>query len=570
MTPDRRRAALAPFAAAACLALACPAPRPEDPEAVAVFEGGVVTARELDRVLAALPPGERPPASREAGGEAGAGEAARGLEELVRRMAARRLLAAQATATTTGPAAARAASWRHEIERQVTVELCLRELVGAAAAPAEEELRALFAARPEAAYQPERRRVLHLFRRAVADRPVGELEAELATLGRRVAAGENFSELARSTSDSESRHAGGQLGWLERGQLAPKLESAVFSLEPGVPSRPVTTPDGVHLFLVEEVLPARRFSFEEVRAELAQQVTAERRERAIAELLEQAPAGGVTLPEPGEVERLFAGGEAVESILEVGGQPLPVAELQRRLAEAGRPGDIVLAGALIEGVARAERLAAACRERGLVQSARLAARLDEVGEAALAERALQERLRARVAAEPERIAEHYRRHRQRYSAPLRLRLRRLRVPLGADANADMAAFERLRVELDAGVADLDARAAALRGEVDELGWLTLDELEACCGRAAFFAADLDAGAASPPWRGQNGLEMVVAMGRREPEPLPLDEVRDRVIADLIRLQADELIRELEGRLLEEAGFRLLRTPGETDLQPGSG
>lgn len=506
MTPSRRRAASALLAAAAALALACPAPPVEDPEAVAVFEGGVITARELDRVLAALPPGERPAVSwGDAVGGGEGGGAAGGLEELVRRMAARRLLAAQA-ASATGPAAARVAGWRREIELQATVELCLAELGGAAAAPTEEELRNRFAAQPEISRRPERRRVLHLFRRASADRPAGELVAEAEALRRRVAAGESFSELARRTSDSESRHTGGELGWLERGQLAPELETAVFRLVPGVPSAPVATPEGVHLFLVEEVLPARSFSFDEVRAELARQVAAERRESAIAELLAQAPAAGPT---------------------------------------------------------GSERLAAACRSRGLAGGARLAERLQEVEEAALAERLVEERLRELVAAEPERIAEHYRRHRRRYSTPLRLRLRRLRVPLRADANATMAALERLRVELDAGAAELDGRAATLGGEVEELGWLTLDELEACCGKAAFFAADLAAGAASPPWRGPDGLEMVQVVERRDPVPRLLEEVREQVIADLARLQTDELTRELENRLLEEAGFRLLsqRLPG---------
>lgn len=51
--------------------------------------------------------------------------------------------------------------------------------------------------------------------------------------------------------------------------------------------------------------------------------------------------------------------------------------------------------------------------------------------------------------------------------------------------------------------------------------------------------------------------------RRDPVPRLLEEVREQVIADLARLQTDELTRELENRLLEEAGFRLLsqRLPG---------
>jgi foldase protein PrsA len=76
----------------------------------------------------------------------------------------------------------------------------------------------------------------------------------------------SFSELAVKYSlDLESRDKGGDLGWIERGKMGGEFDQAAFSLSMGIISRPVKTPLGWHLILVEDKKPASEQTLEDHR-----------------------------------------------------------------------------------------------------------------------------------------------------------------------------------------------------------------------------------------------------------------------------------------------------------------
>jgi peptidyl-prolyl cis-trans isomerase SurA len=56
---------------------------------------------------------------------------------------------------------------------------------------------------------------------------------------------EHFSEIA-------AQRGGGDLGWLDQGDLPEPLENVLLALEPGQLSAPVRGPSGVHIFLLRE------------------------------------------------------------------------------------------------------------------------------------------------------------------------------------------------------------------------------------------------------------------------------------------------------------------------------
>jgi hypothetical protein len=68
----------------------------------------------------------------------------------------------------------------------------------------------------------------------------------------RVRRGEDFGALSRELSRAPNADTGGALGWVERGQLAPEFEAAVFSLPAGGVSVPVASSAGWHVFQVVE------------------------------------------------------------------------------------------------------------------------------------------------------------------------------------------------------------------------------------------------------------------------------------------------------------------------------
>jgi parvulin-like peptidyl-prolyl isomerase len=93
-----------------------------------------------------------------------------------------------------------------------------------------------------------------------------------------LAKGQAFSELARRSSDDrQSKGQGGQLGRFDRARFAelPELNTAFFTLAPGTPSKPIRTPAGFHLVLVDERFPPDKPYDEETRAAMAREVSAE-------------------------------------------------------------------------------------------------------------------------------------------------------------------------------------------------------------------------------------------------------------------------------------------------------
>jgi parvulin-like peptidyl-prolyl isomerase len=109
---------------------------------------------------------------------------------------------------------------------------------------------------------------------------------------RRALAGEDFAELAKELSEGPAAANGGEMPPFTRQQTTPQFANAAFSLEPGGISPVVRTPYGLHVIKVEEKLPARSLSFDEVsddiRGLLVQRKTGQNVAKLVESLGEQA------------------------------------------------------------------------------------------------------------------------------------------------------------------------------------------------------------------------------------------------------------------------------------------
>jgi peptidyl-prolyl cis-trans isomerase SurA len=80
---------------------------------------------------------------------------------------------------------------------------------------------------------------------------LSEAQRRAAQLRERLLHGEDFAQAARAHSDDiGSAASGGDLGWVNPGQMVPEFEKAMDALKPGEISQPVTTQFGVHLIQV--------------------------------------------------------------------------------------------------------------------------------------------------------------------------------------------------------------------------------------------------------------------------------------------------------------------------------
>ncbi len=129
--------------------------------------------------------------------------------------------------------------------------------------------------------------ILLMLNEADSDAVVNEKEQLAKSLKARIMAGESFAALAREYSqDPGSASDGGDLGEVEKGMMVAPFEEVLFNLEVGEVSDPVRTTFGWHIIKLTAKSGGDVPSFEAKRAELTEQLKAEKAENKIYDLSE--------------------------------------------------------------------------------------------------------------------------------------------------------------------------------------------------------------------------------------------------------------------------------------------
>lgn len=531
------------------LVTGCQAPSSDGPESVvlATYRDGTVTVQDLDQYLVE--------AARQWTWDAERSSAEQ-LEELTRRVAVERLLTARADSEGTVPAE-QVESRLRDIKRSAAARDALRRQPPN---PVErEDLEEYLESQRERIDRPERRRVLHIFKRFAshegrhAER--ADLERQLLELRDRALAGENFSLLARDHSDSETRHQEGILGEVVRGQFSEDFDSVVFAIDEGVPSEPVFTADGGHLFFVADILPERSFTVDDLGPMLWQELLRERQRQKIREIAEgfMDEAGGEILPES-YFEDLLKTPNPPPVLFRVGDNEYRLEDFRRlgernpRLRPEEGPGllqraydeEVILHYGYEQTDGRSLKIPEAelARERRQVQ---LELYLDRI-------------LRQRVREDTENLRAHHERHAARFSRPVTVSMTRLVIPVEARSSPLMASLENSLPALNASELTLEALAQENGGRIQELREQTLAQLRAADPKAVQFAFALQPGEHAPPYSLGQNLILFRLDERREAEPRAFDEVQIEVAQDYLRLERQALYKSLSDEVLTEANF----------------
>lgn len=94
-------------------------------------------------------------------------------------------------------------------------------------------------------------------------------KAKAEDLLKQIKQGGNFAELASKNSDDPgSKAQGGELGWLDRGKTVPEFDKEAFSLAPGQTSGVIKTQFGYHILQVEDKKTAHERPLDEVKPEI--------------------------------------------------------------------------------------------------------------------------------------------------------------------------------------------------------------------------------------------------------------------------------------------------------------
>ena len=125
------------------------------------------------------------------------------------------------------------------------------------------------------------------------DKKIDEAVAEAKDIKARIDAGESFADLAREYSDDiGSADSGGDLGYITKGIYEGPFDDALFALTKGEVSEPVESAFGIHLIQLNDVRSQPMAEFENMRAELTEQVKFDKAESlyidAVGELENEA------------------------------------------------------------------------------------------------------------------------------------------------------------------------------------------------------------------------------------------------------------------------------------------
>ncbi|MGH7198062.1 MAG: peptidylprolyl isomerase [Candidatus Omnitrophota bacterium] len=113
------------------------------------------------------------------------------------------------------------------------------------------EVNAYYKAYPDEFAQGDRVKLQHILIR-VGARTEEEAHEFAESLVSQLRAGKPFEELARTYSEGAEAKEGGEMGWVEKGQLLGEIDEKIFALQEGEVTAPIKSSLGYHLFKVTE------------------------------------------------------------------------------------------------------------------------------------------------------------------------------------------------------------------------------------------------------------------------------------------------------------------------------
>lgn len=464
--------------------------------------------------------------------------------------------------------------------RQLQLDLCLRSRLSALPPFERADLKAEFDSHIEQFSKPERRLTLHLFRRTTDAASQKAADQELQAYRDRVLNGESFDHLARAYSDSESRHRGGEIGWLVRGELPAAIDEVVFALDEGVPSTPVVTKDGLHLFFVQSVTPARVATLIEAMPTLRERLQLRRVESLLKPIIE-ADTRDFGMPDKDRFAAIIDGADAQSILLADGDFTLDLGTFRRLLkqlpdrASDGQRNAVPLntAWSFLQALRTREKLRATCEREGWIDAKDLDSGVQSWARSQLISERRHDALLALAGADETRLREYYTQNIEQFSTPISWDLLRLQIPLDDRSTRTMAELERAA---QAGTTSIEALQSRLGGTIEKLPAQNLSKLKSLAATLPTLISPLQPGQLSAPLRTAKYLEIFQLEARTESAAKAYEQVQKQVVrtfashhaADLYRKFGDQLFAEQPLEIFPETLQRLVDAGlPEPDISP---
>lgn len=143
--------------------------------------------------------------------------------------------------------------------------------------------------------EPKKAKIRHILIKADAKdaEAAAKAKTKAESIREEAVKGKDFAQLAKQHSeDPATKNAGGELGYISKGQVIPDIEEAVFALKAGGISAVVQTPYGYHILKVDEILEARTEPLEKVKGRVEALIRDRKAKEVAQDEADQAYAAG--------------------------------------------------------------------------------------------------------------------------------------------------------------------------------------------------------------------------------------------------------------------------------------
>ena len=197
----------------------------------------------------------------------------------------------EAVTTTVTPAEVQQYYTAHQAEYSHGEQRAIKYLIAETARlrlqfnPSDADLQKRYDATKEDYKRPEQAHILHILIKAdpsITPEQDAAAKAKAENLVKQLRAGADFGKLARENSaDPSSSNAGGDMNWVDRGATVEPFDTAAFTIPLNTISDPIRSKEfGYHIIKVLERRPEGYRTFEEVKPQLAAQMSDEQAKNA--------------------------------------------------------------------------------------------------------------------------------------------------------------------------------------------------------------------------------------------------------------------------------------------------
>ena len=388
----------------------------------------------------------------------------------------------------------------------------------------------------------------------------------LTELKSRIDAGETFGAIAREYSDSETRLLDGLVGHIAEEELSQRLRNFMASLEDGEVSEPLSVAGGAVLMKLENVTLAIEPDLERHRSVIINRLTEQKNNEAIDKRIagQDLPQDAILFSDQELLDRLDAE-DPDQLIFNLGGQQLTVAEFRQLVG--------------LQPLDRVADLPMDVQEQILERNTQLKRRrlllIDLLASNHVADRELREQVEQPLRKErltrlvdehlqqdmwqsvdrnPAALERFFKDNSHHYQSPLKFKLQIWHLPFDKNPAVQLAAMERMRIELEQGDYPLPSAAERLGGSLDDLGWREFPELDDLPGKARSYLLQAVPGGYSVPYQQDESLHMIWVEAQQPPHTLAYSSIMERVREDYFNRFERRLYQDAKEKKLAAVNF----------------